>query len=274
MAATKKPLYASLRYLFHLCLFIVPIWLSGHIVLWSESRFEWDWTPLPEPVADGMTLACLILVAFFLLRRLISPDARQSSSTKDILLIFVSSMPFLTCYFLTHGTLRNISILGDNMALIHMLSGELMLLTAIFLFYCPRLSDQSCVGCAACAQSCPTETLVYEDQGDHRHLSYAHFQCICCGTCIRVCPENASEMRHEINARRFVQLFTKREIHSVALQHCKTCNTYFAPEPQMGKIASTYAHDYLNHYPICRKTNVGEQFLKMSPWHRPREESA
>ena len=39
----KKPLYALLRYAFHVCLFIVPIWLSGPIVLWSESSFEWEW---------------------------------------------------------------------------------------------------------------------------------------------------------------------------------------------------------------------------------------
>ena len=42
-AAPKKPVYAGLRYVFHICLFAVPIWLSGHIVLWSESRLEWDW---------------------------------------------------------------------------------------------------------------------------------------------------------------------------------------------------------------------------------------
>lgn len=274
MAFPKKPVYSALRYAFHVCLFIVPIWLSGHIVLWSESRFEWDWTPLPEVVADGMTLVCLILAAFFLLRRLITSNIRRMSSTADILLILVSSFPFLTGYFLTHGTLSAISILGDNMALIHMLSGELMLLTAIFLFYSPRLSDRDCVGCAACAQNCPTETLAYKDQGDQRHLSYAHFQCICCGTCIQVCPENASEMRHEINARRFLQLFAKRKIHSVALQRCETCNIYFAPEPQMGKITSVYSHDYLRYCPNCRKMNVGNQIFQLSPWHRKRRESA
>ena len=47
-AFIKKPFYATLRYIFHGCLFIVPIWLSGHIVLWSESRFEWDWMALPD----------------------------------------------------------------------------------------------------------------------------------------------------------------------------------------------------------------------------------
>ena len=131
-AAVKKPLYTLLRYAFHLCLFIVPIWLSGHIVLLSESRLEWDWSPLPEAVSDGMTLVLLALAAYFLLRRLISPCVRQVSSLLDIVLIIVAALPFFTGYLLTHGTLSAIAFLGDNMALIHMLSGELMLVTTVF----------------------------------------------------------------------------------------------------------------------------------------------
>jgi hypothetical protein len=45
-AFLKKPLYSLLRYVFHICLFVVPIWLAGHISLWEGSRFEWYWTPL------------------------------------------------------------------------------------------------------------------------------------------------------------------------------------------------------------------------------------
>jgi hypothetical protein len=44
-AFLKKPLYSLLRYVFHICLFVVPIWLAGHISLWEGSRFEWYWTP-------------------------------------------------------------------------------------------------------------------------------------------------------------------------------------------------------------------------------------
>ena len=43
-AALHKPLYSILRYIFHICLIVVPIWLSGHISLWLESRFEWEWS--------------------------------------------------------------------------------------------------------------------------------------------------------------------------------------------------------------------------------------
>ncbi len=272
-AFTKKPLYTALRYIFHGCLFVVPIWLSGHIVLWSESRFEWDWSALPDAWADWMTLILLALAAYFLVRRLILKDLRQSASSLDILLIIITALPFLTGYFLTHGTLESVAFLGDNMVIFHMLSGQLMILTALFLFYKSRLNIQTCTGCAACVQNCPTETLEANDKGNLRIFSYAHFQCICCGSCISVCPEGAAELRHEINAKRFLQVFSKREIRSVELEACERCGAYFAPESQMGKISLVLDSDCLKCCPNCRKTKMGERLHQMSPWHRRPKES-
>ena len=93
-AFAKKPLYAAIRYVFHACLFVVPVWLSGHIVLWSESRFEWDWAALPEKWADWMTLIFLAIAAYFLLRRLISTKIRRDSSITDIIFIIINLVIF------------------------------------------------------------------------------------------------------------------------------------------------------------------------------------
>jgi ferredoxin len=271
-AFTKKPFYTTLRYIFHGCLFVVPIWLSGHIVLWSESRYEWDWMALPDAWSDWMTLILLALAAYFLLRRLILANQRQSSSILDILLIIITALPFLTGYFLTHGTLQSIAFLGDNMVIFHMLSGQLMILMAVFLFYKSRLNVQTCTGCAACVQNCPTETLEANDKENLRIFSYAHFQCICCGACVGVCPEGAAELRHEINAKRFLQVFSKRQIRSVELESCERCGAYFAPESQMGKIGLIFDSDCLKCCPNCRKAKMGERLHQMSPWHRrPKE---
>ena len=267
-ASRKKPFYTTLRYIFHGCLFVVPIWLSGHIVLWTESRFEWDWAALPDAWADWMTLILLALVAYFLVRRFILKDLRQSASSLDILLIIITALPFLSGFFLTHGTLESIAFLGDNMVIIHMLSGELMILMALFLFYQSRLNIQTCTGCASCVQNCPTETLEANDKGNLRIFSYAHFQCICCGSCVSVCPEGAAELRHEINAKRFLQVFSKREIRSVELEACERCGAYFAPESQMEKISLIFDSDCIKCCPNCRKAKMGERLHQMSPWHR------
>ncbi|MEJ2724365.1 MAG: nitrate reductase [Deltaproteobacteria bacterium] len=124
----KNPVFAVLVYLFHICLIVVPIWFSGHIVLWEESRFGWSWRAIPESWADWMTLLLLAIAVFFFLRRLLSPDIRLLSTLSDYLLIVVTALPFMTGYFLSHGTLDSIAFLGDNMQLIHMLAGELMLI--------------------------------------------------------------------------------------------------------------------------------------------------
>jgi ferredoxin len=272
-ASRKKPFYTTLRYIFHGCLFVVPIWLSGHIVLWTESRFEWDWAALPDAWADWMTLILLALAAYFLVRRLILKDLRQSASSLDILLIIITALPFLSGYFLTHGTLQSVAFLGDNMVIIHMLSGELMIMMALFLFYQSRLNIQTCTGCASCVQNCPTETLEANDKGNLRIFSYAHFQCICCGSCVSVCPEGAAELRHEINAKRFLQVFSKREIRSVELEACERCGAYFAPESQMEKISLIFDSDCIKCCPNCRKAKMGERLHQMSPWHRPPKKS-
>ncbi len=128
----KNPIFTILGYMFHICLIVVPIWFSGHISLWEESRFEWSWTPIPDGLADWMTLIFLAIALFFLLRRIVSADIRLLSTFSDYLLIVVVAMPFITGYFLTHGTVDNIGFWGDNIQVIHMLSGELMLILIPF----------------------------------------------------------------------------------------------------------------------------------------------
>ncbi|MBN2032391.1 MAG: nitrate reductase [Deltaproteobacteria bacterium] len=124
----KNPVFMPLLYIFHICLIAVPVFLSGHLAIWDESRFEWSWPALPDAWANWMTLILLAISIFFFLRRLISADIRLISTFSDYLLIIVTALPFMTGYFLTHGTLESIGFKGDTMYLIHLLSGELMLI--------------------------------------------------------------------------------------------------------------------------------------------------
>ena len=128
----KNPVFTLSAYVFHICLIVVPIWFSGHITLWEESRLEWSWTPMPDGLADWMTILFLAIALFFLIRRIVSADIRLLSTVSDYLILIVTALPFLTGYFLTHGTLDSIVFFSDNMTLIHMLSGELMLILIPF----------------------------------------------------------------------------------------------------------------------------------------------
>ena len=261
----KKPFYAVLRYVFHACLLIVPIWFYGHIELWDASRFRWYWTPLPDAWADWMTLILLFLCAFFILRRLILPDVRRHSSVKDFAVIGMAILPFLSGYLLTHGTLEDMAFFGDydNMLALHILSGELMMVLAVFLFCTTRLKEDRCTGCAACEENCPTGTLAYHDKGGLRTITYSHYQCICCGSCVYVCPENAAELRHDIHFKKFFQIFSRNRIREVGLAKCKRCGVFFFPAPQMIKIESILSEikhdgDFLHLCSRCRQHNVGK----------------
>ena len=74
----------------------------------------------------------LAIGVFFLVRRIVSADIRLLSAFSDYLLLVVTALPFITGYFVTHGTLDSVAVLGENITLIHMLSGELMLILIPF----------------------------------------------------------------------------------------------------------------------------------------------
>ena len=253
MGVMKRPVYALLRYVFHGCLFVIPIFLFGHIVLWEESRFEWGWTPLPDVWADRLTLLVLIFCLTFLLRRIVLPEVRRSSSVSDCLFIFVVSMPFLTGYLWSHGIPGSLPFLQKNMGTLHVLSGEVTLMTALLLFCRTRLTEAKCTGCAACVLSCPTGTLETTDKGTDRIFHYSHYQCICCASCVGSCPEDAAELRHEVSLRKILPKPAKFEIRSVRLEACERCSALFVPEPQLLEILTKITDDYPRLCPQCRK---------------------
>jgi Pyruvate/2-oxoacid:ferredoxin oxidoreductase delta subunit len=274
MSAFKRPVYSMLRYAFHICLFVVPIWLGGHIYLLEESSLGWSWTPLPDEWLDIMTLLLIGLAVFFVIRHLTIKDVRMQSSFSDYIIITIAALPFVTGYFLKNGTLDDISFFSENMWTIHILSGEIMIIATVFLFCRTRMDVSKCTGCASCVLSCPTSTLESEDRGNLRIFNYSHYQCICCGSCVNTCPENAVELRHEMSVKRFFQVLAKQEIRSVELESCDRCGALFTPEPLMQKINMVFTEEYLRLCPDCRKITRGEYIKSISPWHRKSRQSA
>ena len=257
--------YASLRWLFHLSIFVTPIWLGGHIMLWSESRLGWDWAALPDAWADWMTLLVLAIAVFFLIRRAFFPGIRSFSSTRDYVIIVLTALPFVSGYFLTHGTLDSIKFVSDNIRTFHVLSGEAMIVMAAFLFCRTRLNPALCTGCASCELSCPTGTLESRDILPWRVFTYSHYQCICCGSCVATCPENAAQLRHEVSLVKFFQVAPKLEIRRAELKACTRCGTHFVPEPLLAKIGKSFEDEYLQFCPDCRKTRIGELHRRLAP---------
>jgi ferredoxin/nitrate reductase gamma subunit len=261
----RKPIYTLSRYLFHLCVFVVPIWLYGHIIIWEESVFEVSWQSLPDSWADRLTLIVLGLAACFFLRRIFLRHIRVKSSFSDYFLIIMVALPFSTGYFLTHETLDFIPFFYDHMMTIHVLSGEAILITAAFLFCKIRLGRDSCIGCAACELICPTGTLATNDEEGVRYFTYSHYQCVCCGACVRTCPEGAAELRHEIEMRNFFQLFSKDAIRNFELSVCKECGAPYLPSPQIDKVGTLVADDFIHSCPACKTAATAEKLYLQDP---------
>ncbi len=273
-AVLKKPFYSLLRYGFHVCLFVVPIWFSGHVSLWEESRFEWYWTPIPDNWADRMTLVVLGICSYFLLRRIVFSIIRKNAAVGDVLFIILTALPFLTGYFYTHGSLDHIPFFETYLWYFHVLSAEAMLLMIVFLFLRTRLAADRCTGCAACEINCPTKTLETKDIQRRRVFSYSHYQCIACGTCVAVCPENASELRHEINFAHLYRIFAKRPIRTVEMAVCESCGALIAPQPQIKKLQDVVAANEVETEMLtccsrCKKIAAQQSHLFPQSWQLP-----
>ena len=254
-AFRKRPLYTLIRYIFHICMIVVPIGLYGHIVMVESSALQLSWPALPDGWTDWMTIIFIVLALGFLVRRSVIADVRQKSSAFDYVFIVITVLPFISGYFLAHGTLDSIPFFMDNLLTIHILNALTMVFMAIFLFLRSRLDQKTCTGCTACELECPTGTLEAHDEGAQRIFSYSHYLCISCGACISACPENAAELRHEMGFLKFFQVLLKQKIRSVDLKTCQRCGALFAPEPQWDKLARDVSDDYLHFCSACKKHN-------------------
>ena len=252
----KKPVYASLRYAYHICLFVVPVYLWGHVVLWEESRFELSWSTLPDVWADRLTIIFICLAFCFLCRRLVVAEIRHASGPQDFILPVVVVLPFLSGYFLAHGTFNGLAFLEEKMWTIHVISAEMMLITAAFLIVRSRFQTKKCTGCVACVSSCPTGALTYEDCGNVRAFTSDDSRCIHCGACVRDCPESAVGLGHQVALQPFPGRLCRKTTRFFELQECVRCGTPFAPETQWKRVEEEIGGPYPRLCPRCRGSSL------------------
>ena len=120
------PLVTIVTSVFHVFLIGVPIFLLGHNLLLDQSWGLRLWS-LPESMTDVLTLVVLICLAFFLARRLFLARVRAITSLYDYVILLIVAAPFLTGYFAYHQRFHY-----ETMMTIHILAGEVMLITIPF----------------------------------------------------------------------------------------------------------------------------------------------
>jgi len=97
----NQPIFTLMFFVFHLCLFAVPLFLLAHNSMWDEAFGVSLWS-MPEGVADVLTMVFMVTVAFLFLRRLIRAEVRILTTAWDYSLLLLTLLPFLTGFLAYH----------------------------------------------------------------------------------------------------------------------------------------------------------------------------
>jgi len=122
----SQPIFTLMFFIFHICLFVVPLFLLAHNTLWSEAFGVSLWS-LPDGMADILTVVFMFTVVFLFLRRLIRPEVRILTTPWDYSLLLLTLSPFLTGFLAYHqwGPYQ-------TMLVLHIMSAEVLLIIVPF----------------------------------------------------------------------------------------------------------------------------------------------
>ncbi len=122
----SAPFFTLCTFVFHLGVIFVPLFLLGHNTLLKQA-LGFSLPSMPQALADVLTIATLAAALGIILRRLTLPEVRLMTTRQDWTVLALVLVPFLT------GLLVVCNAPGYNFWLIlHMLSGEVMLIAAPF----------------------------------------------------------------------------------------------------------------------------------------------
>jgi nitrate reductase gamma subunit len=122
----KHPVMAIVSSVFHLCLFVAPLFAVGHSLVLYES-WGVSFVSLPDGLIDVLTIVFLAGGIFFLVRRMVLPRVQALSTPYDYLLLFITVAPFLTGFFAYHQWFDYKTVIT-----LHLLAGEAMLIAIPF----------------------------------------------------------------------------------------------------------------------------------------------
>ncbi len=121
-----SPFFTLCTFVFHLGAVFVPLFLVGHSTV-LRSAVGFGLPTMPQDMADVLTACTIIAAACIILRRLTLPEVRVLTTWRDYGVLALVLVPFVT------GFLAVCSAPGyEAWLILHMLSGEVMLVAAPF----------------------------------------------------------------------------------------------------------------------------------------------
>lgn len=120
------PVLTVATFAFHICLFLVPIFLSGHLIMLEQS-WDFSWWSMPGWLADTGTVIVLAVCVYFLIRRLFFPTVRFVTYPSDYVILGIVAGTFL------FGILAYYQVWDYELMMIaHVLFGEAFLVMIPF----------------------------------------------------------------------------------------------------------------------------------------------
>jgi nitrate reductase gamma subunit len=122
----NQPFFTFMVFSFHLTLLAVPLFLNAHNIMWDEA-FGFSLWSIPDLAADVMTLVLIASAIFLVVRRIRRAEVRILTSSWDYILLFLTTLPFITGLFAYHqwGPYETILIF-------HILSAQVLLILIPF----------------------------------------------------------------------------------------------------------------------------------------------
>lgn len=120
------PVMTTVTSIFHFCLFVTPVFLLAHSILFYESWGIGIWS-FSESTTDILTVIFLLCGAFFLLRRIFVRRVRAITTAYDYVVLFITVVPFVSGLMAYHQWFNYETIL-----IAHILAGEVMLVLIPF----------------------------------------------------------------------------------------------------------------------------------------------
>jgi|GEM_PF-106538 len=118
----REPILAAVTLVFHGTLLSVPLFVSGHSVLFYQA-FEVNIPAFPGMITDILTVTVLLTGTVLLLRRIVVRDIRYLSRFGDYGILILTLLPFATGYAAYHGHGGSMSLMA-----LHVFSGNLFLI--------------------------------------------------------------------------------------------------------------------------------------------------
>ncbi|MFZ7124576.1 MAG: TmcC family electron transfer complex membrane anchor subunit [Desulfobacterales bacterium] len=122
----NRPILSIVTFVFHLLLFIAPLFLFAHITLINEA-FNVSWWFMPDGVADVLTVIVVGACLFFFVRRLTQNEVRYLTTMSDYVVLFMVALPFISGFWAYHQWAGY-----AFMTLLHIFSGEVLLMAIPF----------------------------------------------------------------------------------------------------------------------------------------------